>query len=242
MLYILHGADFGKRSKKIRELTDILLAKKPGTLLVKIEADEIGEGGLKEYIGGQGLFERKLIIVLSGLLDDKEKREEISGEAENLAASDNIFITTDESIPPKLLADLSEHAEKVQEFSLRSGIKTEFNIFGMADAVGARDRMASWVNFLKAVESGAEAEEIHGVVLWQMKNIALAKTAEGSAEKLKKAGVSPFVAGKAIRYSKNYTESELKKIMAGLVALYHDSHRGMVDLMCGLEKFILETV
>lgn len=242
MLYILHGADFSKRNKKVNELVDTLLAKKPGTLLVKIDASETSFNGLDQFISGQGLFEQKLIVVLSGLLDNKETREEVVEKAEELATSDNIFITTDESITPKALLEISGHAQKVQEFSLRVGTKPEFNIFSLGDAVGSRDRMGAWVSFLKAVESGAEPEEIHGVILWQLKNITLAKKAHGDGGKLKSAGVSPFVAGKAVRYSKNYTEGELKKVMSDLLVLYHDSHRGMVELGSGLEKFILEAV
>ncbi len=242
MFYVLHGADFSKRNQKVLQLTETLLSKKPDTLLVKIDANEVGSENLDEFILGQGLFEQKLIIVLNGFIDSKERREEILEKAETLASSENIFITNDEEISPKIILELGEHAQKIQEFSIKGGVINKFNVFALGDSIGARDRMGAWVNFLKSVEYGAEAEEIHGIVLWQLKSIALAKSAQGDSDKLKKAGVSPFVAGKAIRYSKNYTESELKKSMSNLVTLYHDSHRGILELGSGLEKFILETV
>lgn len=242
MFYVLHGIDFTKRNQKVLQLTETLLSKKPNTLLVKINADEVGSQSLDEFILGQGLFEQKLIIVLSGFLDDKEKKEEVLEKAEALSLSENIFITNDEEVSPKIILGLGEYAQKIQEFPLKIGVKSSFNIFALGDAIGARDRMGAWVSFLKSVEYGAEAEEIHGIVLWQLKSIALAKSAKGDSDKLKKAGISPFVATKAVRYSKNYTEDELKKSMSSLVTLYHDSHRGILELMSGLEKFILETV
>lgn len=242
MFYVLHGADFVKRNQKVLQLTETLLSKKPNTLLVKINAGESSSQELDQFIGGQGLFEQKLIVVLNGFLENKENREEVLEKAEALSLSENIFITNDGEVLPKIILGLGEYAQKIQEFPLKAGAKSSFNIFALSDAIGARDRMGAWTSFLKSIEYGAEAEEIHGIILWQLKSIALAKSTKGDSDKLKKAGISPFVATKAVRYSKNYTESELKKNISDLVIIYHDSHRGILELPSSLEKFILETV
>ena len=64
MIYLLHGADTIKSRKKSRALLDVMFVKKPDASFIRVETGDFDENRLKEFIGGQGLFENKYIIFL----------------------------------------------------------------------------------------------------------------------------------------------------------------------------------
>ena len=63
MIYLLHGTDTIKSRKKLHTLLDSIFAKKPDASYVRVEAGGFDENQLQEFVGGQGLFENKYIIV-----------------------------------------------------------------------------------------------------------------------------------------------------------------------------------
>ena len=109
-------------------------------------------------------------------------------------------------------------------------------MFAMADALGARDKKTLWILYRQAVEAGKVPEEIHGILFWQAKSIALAARTNSATE----ADLNPFVYGKAKRYAANYSDKEINNLLERLVAVYHDSHRGIHEFETAMERLILE--
>ena len=62
MLYAILGNDRDKAGKKARELVMSLREKKPDASYLAIGDEELTESRLVELLGGQGLFENKLIV------------------------------------------------------------------------------------------------------------------------------------------------------------------------------------
>lgn len=241
MLYTLYGDDFIKRAKKLDEMVQFFLTKRPNTSFAKINADNFANYSLDELAQDQGLFENKCVVVLDGIFENKETKEILLKKLDSLGKSNNVFVINERSLGKGDTTLLEKHSEKTQEFLLKEKpAKAEFNIFALSDAIGSRDKKRAWTLYLRALENGSEPEEIHGTIFWAVKNMALVKDAKlPTAEST---GLKPFVLSKAKSSSNNYSKKELSDFSSRLVSLYHDSHRGIGDFSTGLEKLILETL
>jgi len=184
------------------------------------------------------------LIVLDNVFSDKDFKVLIVKNIKDITASENIFITLEESLDKKSLTKFEKYAEKTQKFSLpKSGGRQfgtkrgsrdlkDFNIFSLTDAFGNRDRKKLWVLYRKAMQKNYSAEEMHGLLFWQTKTLLL--VAQKST-----AGIKPFVVNKARRFLDNWTLDELKELSTKLVNVYHESRRGKFKLEIGLEQLIL---
>lgn len=243
MIYFLYGNDFNNKIKKLDELKRFFAEKKPEALLVELYLDNYTDEKMDELVVSQGLFEKKFIVIAKNLLENKKAREYISKKIKDIAGSENIFIFEEEEVDEKTSALFKENAYKTQEFSIpQQKSRAVFNIFTITDHIGRRDKKNAWIVLQQAQNRGIEPEEIHGVVFWQIKNMLLTKDKTAADPNLKKAGLSPFVQTKSLNYSKNFEEKELISLSSELVSLYHNAHRGLIDLDLGLEKFILEKI
>ena len=236
MLYFLYGTDTDQARAKARELLASLQKKKPDARVFRLEPEKWSEVYLEELIGGQGLFEQKLLIFADRLFENEEAKEAIEKNLEEIGKSENICIFLEQKVLKPLLLAITEVAEKVQAFaSTERKEKPEFNIFSLTDAFGKRDKKKLWVLYQKALQTDAVPEEIHGILFWQLKSMLLASGAKTASE----AGVAPFVFTKAKSFLKNYSVPELQQLSSKLVRLYHDAHRGIHDFPIALERFVL---
>lgn len=243
MLYFFYGDK--KISAKATKLFESLKVKKPDASFFNFNEEDINESVLSEALESQGLFEKKIVCLFKGVLQNKELKEKILEKVSQIGKSENIFIWYENDLRKEEISLLKKSAEKsdIEEKEKKKFVfgQTEegkgngqLNIFSLADAFGKRDKKTLWALFLKAKES-ASAEEIHGVLFWQLKAIAaahLAKTAE-------EADLKPFVFSKAKGFSKNYSLPEIQNLSLKFVEMYHDAHRGKVDFLLSLEKMIL---
>lgn len=234
MIYVFYGTDSILARQKMRSLVDSLLKKKPDAAYTRITEELWHDSILLENIGSQGLFSDKTIVLLDTLLDT-DAHEEIMKSLEEIASSDNIFILLERALDQKVLTKLEKHAEKIQEYSLAEKPKEETTLFGLADAFGRRDKKNLWLEFQKADKKGAQNEEIHGIIFWQLRCIMLASKTDATTS-----GLKPFVFNKAKQFSKNFDQTELASVSGRLVSMYHDAHRGLVDFNNALEQFVLE--
>jgi DNA polymerase III delta subunit len=241
MLYVFHGSDIEKSRVKSHNLINSLRAKKPDASFVTLDADTWSVSTIQEHIGGQGLFSNKYIVLLDRVTENIEAKEDIAGFVEAMEKSANIFIVLEGKMNVEFKKSFEKYAEKVVIHDLPAagklfGARGEFNIFSLADAVGNRDRLKSWSIYRQAVDRGSESESILGTLFWQVKSMILATAGKSATE----AGLSPFVFSKSKRASANYSMDELKTLLTKITALYHDGHRGIVDLKLGTEKLLLE--
>jgi DNA polymerase III delta subunit len=237
MLYLLHGTNSTEARKKLHSLTKSLLSKKPNASEFRIDDDNFSEAKLEEFIQSSGLFENKYIVVIDNVLANKEVKAIVLKKLKEISQSENVFIFIDGKLDKTTLARFKKWAEAIQGFSLPEEVKKkpEFNIFSITDAFGGRDNGKTWVLYQKGKLFGVTPEEIHGILLWQLKNLILVKEAKNP----KSLGLNPFVLRKTSSFVENYNREELKKLAEKLVFLHHDARRGMIEFDLGLERFLL---
>jgi len=235
MLYFLHGNDTDSARAKAHGMIESMQKKKPDAEIFRLTSDNWSGASLDELAGSQGLFERKFIVFGSRLFENKEIKEAVLEKLQDIGRSENVFIFLEGAVDKPSLALIEKVAAKVQNFEKNQTKKEEFNMFALADALGERNRGRLWMLYTKAMREGAAAEEISGILFWQVKAIIQAARAEGPAA----AGMSPFVFQKSKRYAKNFSGEEISGLASKIVSLYHDAHRGLVDFEVGLERFAL---
>jgi DNA polymerase III delta subunit len=236
MLYVIHGTDVEKAREKSHALFDALKQKKPDASAGSLNTDEVTPERIEELTQSQGLFENKQIILMDRTLENKDVREIVIDKIDAIAESPNIFIFFEGKLTKEVLKKLEKRAEKITEYEIDFEPKEGSSFFVLADAFGARDKKKLWMLLREAIEKDAAPEEIHGILFWQAKSMALTLRSNDAAE----AGINPFVYVKAKRYMMNYKGSEIDSILSRLVRMYHDSHRGKSDFATELEKFALD--
>jgi DNA polymerase III delta subunit len=234
MLYFLHG-DIVKAADKANALAETMLKKQPEASHFKLDPDNFSLSQLQELVGGQGLFTQKYIVSLRRLLEEKETQEGIFSFLEEIADSENIFIWAEGLVDAKAIEKIEKVATKVQEFKVTAPKKKEEpNLFGLGDALGARDKKKLWLGYTDALMK-ADANQIHGILFWQVKNMVLAKNTSSADE----AGITAFPYKKAKQHVGNYKDEELETMLDELVALTHDAKRGGKKLELSLERWVL---
>ncbi len=236
MLYLIHGSDRPKILAKASELVENLKKRKPDASVFTMTDDDTSLSQLEELVSSQGLFENKYVVLLKNLFSRKDNVDALLELLPRVGSSENVFIFVEGILSKPVLKIFKECAEQIQEYSTdKKECKPAFNIFSLADALGARDRKTLWVMYQKAVRSEASPEELSGILFWQIKNLMLARQSASA----RAAGLNPFVFGKAKRFGRNFSQDELTKIASKLITLYHDAHRGLADFETGLERFVL---
>lgn len=235
MFYFLHGTDTLKAVDKSKQLLEVMTKKKPNASLFRMDSESWDTAGFQELLIGQALFENKYIVQISRILDEENIKDVVLDNLEALQKSDNVFIWTENKVDTKTLKKIEKTATKVQEFTAKEiSKKPQFNIFSLGDALGGRDKKRLWMLYTDALNHFA-IQEIHGTLFWQVKSILLSFKTKTASE----AGISPFVYNNAKRFSKNYSEEEIKKLSNDLVKISHDARRGIHDFEIALEKFCL---
>lgn len=137
----------------------------------------------------------------------------------------------------------SKEIEKYQagEQAEEKTVLGEYNPFAVCDAFAEKNKVKAWIIYQQALSQGIPAEEVFFKILWQIKNLLLVKklTVAGVKDIAKESGLHAFVAGKAARAAKNFTEDELISYSYEMLKIYHQERRGELELPIGFEKFIL---
>ena len=227
MLYVICGTDRDKTREKAVDLRGSLLKKRPDASLFTLEPSDVSADRLDELSSSQGLFENKYIVFADRLFEDEEVRQIFLDRLDSVATSPNIFILLEGKITKDIERKLENHI-------CCSGGSPE--IFALADALGKKDTKSMWVLYRKALDNNDVPEEIHGILWWQLKSIALAQKCKNAAE----AGINPFVYSKSKGFSKNFKLEEIDRLLSRMVSIYHEAHRGIADFEIALEKFVLD--
>ena len=112
---------------------------------------------------------------------------------------------------------------------------SNFNVFSLTDAFGARKKKEAWILYREALLSGVSAEEVFYKIIWQIKSMLLAaKTKSVSETEMK-----PFPYNKAKSFLKNFKQEELENLSQVLVVSYNLARRGQGDIETLVEKIIL---
>src|SRR3989338_5664710 len=100
MLYFLYGSDSEKAREKAHEVLAGLQKKKPDAELFRFDADgwsdplnpARGEARFDELIASQGLFEKKFIVFVNRLFENKDAKDVIVKKLSAIRESENVFI------------------------------------------------------------------------------------------------------------------------------------------------------
>ncbi len=237
MLYVIYGTDIDKVREKASALRDALTKKKPDASLFTMTGEDVSGERLDELVASQGLFENKYIVYADRILENRDANDVVYERLPLMKESPNVFIMLEGKLLAEAKKKLEKYAEKMEEHALKDAPKKQSNdIFALADAFGKRDAQSLWVLYRKAIDEDAVPEEVHGIIWWQAKSIALAMTGLSPVE----TGLNPFVHKKAQSFAKNFTREEMNTILSDLVRMYHDAHRGKHDFKIALEKFALD--
>lgn len=233
MLYLFHGTDTKKAHDKAYGLAQSLLSKKPDASLFSLGKDDWNKDRIAELLQSQGLFMGNYIVFVdmrSFLADDTDV---FMSYIHEIKESPHIFIVLGGKIDKKILKEFEKKSQKVQEYSIPA--PEEKKDFRMTDALGNRDKKNLWVLYQEALRMGKEAEEIHGLLFWQVKNMLLALNSKTAEE----AGMKPYPYTKAKQALKNYSKEDLYNLSQALVYEYHNARLGKGELETGIEKVIL---
>ncbi|HEU0080801.1 MAG TPA: hypothetical protein VFQ72_02125 [Candidatus Paceibacterota bacterium] len=238
MLYVIHGTDIEKAREKSHALFEALRAKKPDASAGIVRGEEVTPEKIEEWTQTQGLFENKQIIFLDRTLENPDIREVMLDRIDAIRESPNIFIFFEGKLTKEVLKKLEKRAEKITEYEAAAGgtAKKDGSFFALADALGSRDKRSLWILLREALDQDAAPEEIHGILFWQAKSLALAARCASAGE----AGLNPFVYGKAKRFVSNFKPGEVDALLTKLVSMYHRAHRGQADFAVELEKLALD--
>jgi hypothetical protein len=235
MLYVIYGGDTHKARAKLHDLLDLAKKKRPEAELFKITTENWSEGQFDELLVAQGLFEQKYTTVLDNLFEKKDIKSYVMDRLEGMKESEQIFLMLESSIDAASLKKLEKFSEKVQVFEKVENKKPSLNIFSITDGLVQKDKKKLWISYVDLLGKGAVAEEIHGILFWQVKNMILASMAGSATE----TGLSPFVYKNALTGARNYKNEDLQKMSSDLVDMTHRVRQGKGDLEVMMEKWML---
>jgi DNA polymerase III delta subunit len=237
MIYLLYGDNTAVARKKLREILDLQLKKDPQASYFKFDDENFDVARLEEFTQSQGLFQNKYIVVLDGVLQGEKAKEAVFGKIKDLEASQNIFIILEVFLKKDVLTKIEKRSEKIQKFELikKPEAKKNTTIFELTDALGNRDKKKLWVLYEKQILGGVEPAEMHGILFWQVKAMLASKVSNNVAD----SGLNPNVHRKSLLFAKNFTLEELTNLSRGLLTMYHDNRRGLVDFDTAMELWVL---
>jgi DNA polymerase III delta subunit len=168
---------------------------------------------LLNYASTNSLFGDSPIVKLDNILRSGEI-EFLAEDLLTLKDSETIFIFLEDKLLAADEKKYKKYAEivKFEEKAIKQAPKV--NVFAIADAFSKRDKINTWILYRDAIERGTEPEAISGMLFWKIKTMLLSN-------------------------SQNFPRERLLEQSSSIVSLYHRAHRGELDLVIGLEQFIL---
>jgi DNA polymerase III delta subunit len=236
MLYFLYGTDTHKARAKLHDLLDTLAKKRPDSEVFKITSENWSDVQFEELLLSQGLFDQKYIVVLDNVFEKKDAKEFVVDRIEGTQTAEHVFLLLEGKVDATTLKKIEKFTAKSQEFTKTENKKESFNIFSITDKLVQKDKKRLWISYVDLLGKGAGAEEIHGILFWQVKNMLLASKADSQ----KDTGLSPFVYKNALTGARNFTEQELAQMSKDLVHMTYRVRQGEGEMEVMVEKWMLQ--
>ncbi len=232
MLYVFYGTDtIGVREKAFETVERF---QKNGYRVEKVEGDTYQYGLLQDAAGATSLFGEKSLYIVDTPSSNEEMEKDLVLILEELPESKNVFVIIEGPIKIDKKNLYKKYVEEIIE--VKANISIRFNAFQMADALLRKDKKSLWLLFIEARKEGMNAEEIIGVLWWQLKVLRLVMRT-GSA---KEAGLKEFSYNKAKEALSKFKNGEIETTARAILSLYHEGHCGSYDINIALERFVLE--
>lgn len=115
-------------------------------------------------------------------------------------------------------------------------------IFDLVEAMTAGRGKAAMTYYHNLLAERANEIYLLTMIIWQLRNLLLAKTSHGLSpnELAKTAGMSPYVAGKALTVARAYDEATLKQAFLAAAECEYRIKTGQIPPQPALERLILE--
>ena len=241
MIVFIYGQEIDKVLTQAKKRLEGLKIKRPDAGFFKMDDESFDEAQFEELIFSQGLFDKKFIVHLHRVMENKDAREFVLKHLDELAESENAFVISENKLAKPTFTKIEKVAIKAEIFDTKriEKKKQEFNIFALSDALGKKDKKHLWILYVQALRAGVVPEQIHGTLFTQIKNMALLKRAEKEGVNIGKLGLHPFVVTKTKGFTKNFEENELENHSRTLLHAYHNARGGGDELGVALEKFVL---
>ncbi len=209
MLYVFHGSDIARSAEKARALINSLRAKRPDAAFVEIIADQWNPSAIEGHLGGQGLFSSKYVVYLNRVTENTEAKETLPDLISAMNESANIFILLEGKLNAELKRAVEKDAEKV--------VLTD-----VTEKVAPKEEFNIFA-------LGDALEKRDGFKSWKLYRSAIDD------------GIAPenIVGTLFWQVKRNYSKEKSSALLKELVALYHDGHRGLVDLELGIERILV---
>jgi len=230
MLYIYFGNNTGEVRQKA--LARVHVCAGNDGQVVHITSDAYVVGSLTDLASGASLFSEKQVFLLDTPSERAEAYEDVIANLELLKESEHDFILIEQAV---LAGDKKKFSTHGEAHEITAEKKDSFNTFSLTDAFCMRDKKTFWLLLMEARKAGVPAEEIIGVLFWQIKILRLVEKTKSAEE----AGQKPFVYQKAKRALSKFKSGELEKLSRELLVLYHEGHLGKGDINLTLEKWVL---
>lgn len=231
MLTIFHG----NSEVSVREKARMVFVKSD-TLPVVYDETSFDREYCQMSVFSSDLFDfKKEAIFCDHVFLNEEVESFFKEYAEALVGSQHVFVCAESFLTKDTREFFEKKGAKVIEVKTDEKKQKEWNAFSLADALGRKDKKGLWLLFSEARRGGVPAEEIIGIFLWQLKTILLSLDSKTAKE----AGISEFPFKKAKTFAKIWKVSELEASIFSLASLYHEAHRGNIDLMNELEIIVL---
>lgn len=231
MLHVYYGTD----RKQVRDAAAHFLEKNvpPDTTQTILDAANFAPGVVADALGATSLFGGTECFLIDTPADNADLAEEVKHNLAAMAESVNVFIVLEGALLAPAKKTYAKHAATIEEFTATKAER--FNTFAMADALAQKDRRQLWVLLQEAKQAGQSAEEIIGILWWQLKSLRLAEKTTSATE----AGMKDFPYNKAKRALAKFQPGAVTLLSQSLLELYHDGHAGVRDIDLALEEWVL---
>ncbi len=233
MFYVYYGND----TEAVRQMAFAKLAKlrenDPNLAVHQLSPEDYEVGQIVSASSTVSLFGGAAAYLIDMPSTNSDCLAELSREAAALVASGHHFVVIEGSL---LAADKKplSGATEITEYKKTGGGK--FDAFKLADALARRDKRSLWLLLTESRRAGMSAEEVIGILWWQMKTLRLAILTKSASE----AGVKDFPYNKAKKSLINFKSGEVENLSRSLLLLYHEGHVGKVDINLALEEWVLK--
>ncbi len=226
---------FGNDTESVRQAAHEAMKAEvaAGKELSTIDGDSYYQGILTDTAGAMSLFGGATCYIIDTPTEKKELQEELASSLTVLAESPNQFVVIEGPLLAVAKKAYAKVTDDVQEFSKKA--PERFNTFALADALANKKKKDLWMGLQNARAAGIAAEEIIGVLWWQLKSLRLAAMTQTASE----AGMKDFPYKKAKGALRNFKDREVVALSESLLAVYHDGHAGVRDIDDALEGWVL---
>ena len=233
MLKVFYGSDV----IGVREAASLYvsgLREKDSSLEVeRLEAENYEPGQLASFSEAVSLFGGSRVYLIDTPSGEVNFLAEVMAELETLVSSTHTFLWLEGSILAPERKKITKYTDNMIENKAEA--KTKVDAFQLADALARKDKKLLWILLQEAVRVGMSAEEIVGILWWQLKTLRLAGLTKSASE----AGVKDFPYNKAKKALVNFKTGEVETFSLALLQVYHDGHAGKRDIDLALEEWVL---